>query len=158
MGKLTATIRLADEVWIATALLHREHPGAHDFSLDEIVDRLRREGIEERPGVYPHVSLHCVANRPPKPARYRMLFETARSRRRLFRPGDPYHPKRERGKIVPDRTQVPAKYEPLLDWYERHWAPAPAGDPLLALAARHPGLWKDVDPDDYVRQLREGFE
>jgi hypothetical protein len=28
MGKLTAAVRLADEVWIATALLHREHPRA----------------------------------------------------------------------------------------------------------------------------------
>jgi len=36
--------------------------------------------------------------------------------------------------------------------------PAAPRDPLLALAARHRDLWKTVDPDDYVRQLREGFE
>jgi len=29
---------------------------------------------------------------------------------------------------------------------------------LLALAARHRDLWKSVDPDAYVRDLREGFE
>ena len=158
MGKLTAAIRLADEVWIATALLHREHPGALDFSLDEIVDRLRREGIEERPGVYPHVSLHCVANRPPKPARYRMLFETARSRRRLFRPGDPYHPKRERGKIVPDRTQSRPGTNPC-------WTGTSATGRRRQLAIRC-WLWLHATPasgktwilDDYVRQLREGFE
>jgi hypothetical protein len=160
MGKVTAEIRVADEVWIAAALLHREHPESADFSLKEIEARLVREGLtdEKRPGVYPHLSVHCVANRPPDKGRYRMLFETAPSRRRLFRPGDPYHPKREGGKVVPERAEIPAKYHQLLSWYERAWAPTSHGDPLLALAARHRDLWKAVDPDDYVRQLREGFE
>jgi hypothetical protein len=160
MGKVTAGIRVADEVWIATALLHREHPRATDFTLKEIEARLVREGLtdDKRPGVYPHLSVHCVANRPPNPGTYRMLFETAPSRRRLFRPGDPYDPKREGGKIVPDRTEIPAKYHPLLDWYEQDWVPASRKDPLLALAARHRDLWKTVEADDYVRQLREGFE
>ena len=160
MGKVTAEIRIADEVWIAAALLHREHPQAVDFSLKEMEARLVRERLtdDKRLGVYPHLSVHCVANRPPDRGRYRMLFETGPSRRRLFRPGDPYHPKREGGKIVPDRAEIPAKYHHLLNWYKREWAPVPPGDPLLALAARHRNLWKSVDPDDYVRQLREGFE
>jgi hypothetical protein len=160
MGRLTAGIRVADEVWIAMALLHREQPRRADFSLKEIEERLVREGLtgDRRAGVYPHLSVHSVANRRPDSGTYRMLFETAPRRRRLYRPGDPYHPQREGGKIVPDRTQIPAKYRPLLDWYEREWAPTSAKDPLLALAARHRELWKGVDADDYVRQLREGFE
>jgi len=160
MGKVTAGIRVADEVWIATALLHREHPTTSDFSLKEIEARLLEENLtdEKRPGVYPHLSVHCVANRPPDKGRYRMLFETAPSRRRLFRAGDPYHPKREGGKIIPERDEIPTNYHSLVDWYERDWAPASPKDPLLALAARHRDLWKAVDPDDYVRQLREGFE
>jgi hypothetical protein len=157
---MTSAIRVADEVWIATALLHREHPKAKDFSLKEIAARLAREGLsdEKRPSVYPHISVHAVANRPPNAGRYRMLFETAPLRRRLFRPGDPYHPGREGGKTAPERAEIPGKYHPLLDWYERDWAPAASADPLLALAARHRDLWKTVDPDEYVRQLREGFE
>ena len=160
MGRVTAAIRVADEVWIATALLHREHPGAADFDVKEIERRLARERVtdEKRPGVYPHIQVHCVANRPPDPGRYRMLFETAPSRRRLFRPGDPYHPRREGGKTVPARDEIPSKYHALLDWYHREWARASPKDPLLALAARHRDLWKTVDPDEYVRQLREGFE
>lgn len=160
MGKVTAAIRVADEVWIATALLHREQPGAADFTLKEIEVRLVREGItdQKRPGVYPHLSVHCVANRPPDNGRYRMLFETAPSRRRLFRPGDPFHPKREGGKILPDRAEIPARYHPLLDWYEGEWAPASTADPLVALAARHRSLWKGLDADDYVKRLREGFK
>lgn len=160
MGRVTAVVRIADEVWIATALLHREQPHASDFSLKEIEGRLVRENLaaEKRPGVCPHISVHCVANRPPDTGRYRMLFETAPSRRRLFRQGDPYHPKREGGKVVPDGTEIPAKYHALLDWHERDWTPASVEDPLLALAVRHRDLWKQVDPDGYVRELREGFE
>ncbi len=159
MGKVTADIRVADEVWIAMALLHREHPRSADFSLKEIETRLVREGLtDKRPGVYPHLSVHCVANRPPDRGRYRMLFETAPSRRRLFRSGDPYHPRREGGKILPERDEIPAKYHSLLDWYQRDYASAASTDPLLALAARHRDVWKGVDPDDYVKQLREGFE
>jgi hypothetical protein len=160
MGRVTAEVRVADEVWIAVALLHREHPRTADFTLKEIEARLVRERVADvrRPGIYPHLSVHCVANRPPDRGRYRMLVETAPSRRRLFRPGDPYHPKREGGKIVPDRAEIPAKYHKLLDWYDREWAPAPSGDPLLAFAARHRDLWRAVDPDEYVRRLREGFE
>jgi hypothetical protein len=160
MGRVTQGIRIADEVWIAAALLHREHPGTADFTLQEIKARLVREGLtdDKRSGVQPHVSLHCVANLEPNPATYRMLFETAPRRRRLFRPGDPYHPKREGGKMLPARGEIPAKYHPLLDWYQRDWAPVSSKDPLLALAARHRDLWKGVDPDDYVRQLRKGFE
>ena len=90
-------LKVADEVWIATALLHREHSKASDFSIEEIVERARKEGLHEplRPGVYVHVVQHCVANRPPNPGRYRMLIETSEGRRRLFHTGDPYHPDRE---------------------------------------------------------------
>jgi hypothetical protein len=160
MGKLTADIRVADEVWIATALLHREHPEAADFSSGEIQARLVKEGLTDskRPGVAAHISVHCVANRRPDAGRYRMLFETARTRRRLFRPGDPYDPGREGGRIVPDRAAIPEKYHPLLDWYEREWTRGAGKDPLLALAARHRDLWKAIDADAYVRRLREGFE
>ena len=160
MGKLTAAIRVADEVWIATALLHIERPRETDFSLKEIEARIEREGLTDdlRAGIYPHLSVHCVANRPPNGGTYRMLFETAPSRRRLFRRGDPYHPKREGGKTTPERDQIPEKYHRLLDWHKREWAPAQPADPLIALADRHRDLWKGVDADEYVRSLREGFE
>ena len=71
--QVLAKVRVADEVWIATALLHREHPETADFFIEEIVDRARREGLHEplRPGVYVHVVQHCVANRPPNPGRCR---------------------------------------------------------------------------------------
>ena len=157
-------LKVADEVWIATALLHREHPAAPDFSNDEIVDRARREGVHEplRPGVYVHVVLHCVANRAPNPGRYRMLVETSEGRRRLFRRGDAYHPARADSKISPDPKDMPSGYADLLDWY-RDWSIAASRnlletDPLLQARGSGKHLWADEHADEYVRRLREGWE
>jgi hypothetical protein len=157
-------VKVADEVWIATALLHREHPSAQDFSIEEIVDRAREEGLHKplRPGVYVHVVQHCVANRAPNPGRYRMLYEPSEGRRRLYRESDPHHPDREGGKIVPDPTDIPAVYRELLDWY-RGWSVEAArrlaeSDPLLASLGSGKKLWADEPADDYVRRLREGWE
>ena len=160
MGRTTAAIKVADEVWIAVALLHREHPDAADFSSQEILARVAMEGLTEkpRPGVTVHISSHCVANRRPDAGRYRMLFETGKSRRRLFRLGDPYHPDREGGRTTPERSDIPTKYHELVDWYEKTWSKPAATDPLLALASRHRDLWRAVKADQYVRELREGFE
>lgn len=157
-------LKVADEVWIATALLHRERPKAADFSAEEIVQRARTERLSSvlRPGVYVHVIQHCVANRPPNPGRYRMLFETSEGRRRLFREGDPYHPKREGAKITPAPEDIPAEYRPLIDWY-REWSKRTSKgetqrDPLLAARGSGKHLWSNEHADEYVRRLREGWE
>ena len=72
----TEHIKVADEVWVAAALLHREHPEREGFTPDEIVKRVQMEGIHGRlrPGVHQHAVQHSVANRPPNPGRYRMLY------------------------------------------------------------------------------------
>jgi len=161
---LRSHVKVADEVWIAAALLHREQPARRDFSVEEIVERARQEKLAgpTRPGVYVHVVQHCVANRPPNPGRYRMLLETSPGRRRLFRAGDAYHPAREGAKIIPNPEDMPAGYGGLLDWY-RDWCSGAArsrsaADPLLALAASGKHLWADEHADEYVRRLREGWE
>jgi len=156
-------IRVADEVWLAAALLHREEPNQPDFSIEEIVERAKRESINGpiRPGVYVHVVQHCVANRPPNPARYRMLFETGAGRRRLFRKGDAYHPARAGAKITPNLEDIPERYRGLLAWYQ-DWCTkmdlAPEADPLLALLGSGKRLWQGEHADDYVRRLREEWE
>jgi hypothetical protein len=162
--KVTAQIKVADEVWLATALLHRENPSRSDFTFQEILKRAAKEGIgeEQRPGVYQHVVQHCVANRPPKPNNYRMLFESRPKHRRLFRLGDTYDPQRDGGKITPEADDIPSRYADLLKWYQ-DWSRsqgrrAGQSDPLLALYGSGKKLWSDEHADDYVNRLREGWE
>ena len=157
-------LKVADEVWVATALLHKEHPAHPDFSIEEIVGRAKREHPSEdlRPGVYIHAQMHCVANKPPNPGRYRMLIETRPRHRRLYLPGDVYDPKREGAKTIPVRGDLPERYWPLLDWYVQ-WSglqPKKKGrfDALLALRGSGRDLWADEHADEYVNRLREGWE
>lgn len=153
-------VKVADEVWIATALLHRENPRRTDFTIQEILARAAREKLfgKRRPGVQVHASLHCVANRPPNPGAYRMLYATGRRTRRLYRPDDEAHPDRH-GKMTPKREEIPAAYHALLDWYERDYvnnrqAAQKRYAPLHRLFGLGREIWKGVDPDEYVRSLR----
>ncbi len=157
-------IKVADEVWIATALLHSEQPERADFTIEEIMERAKKAALNDslRPGVYVHIVQHCVANRPPNPGRYRMLFETAAGRRRLFRKGDSYHPEREGAKLTPEKEDLPYGYSDLLTWYS-DWSSAAASksskaDPLLSLRGSGKQLWAREHADDYVRRLREDWK
>ena len=155
------TLRVADEAWIATAMLHREHPDRQDFTVAEIIrraERLAGPGLL-RPGVKLHVSYHAVANKRPNPGRHCLLFETARGRRRLFRPGDQHHPDR-RGNLLPRKDQLPPAYRPLIDWYRTEYvgdAPGTPTDPILSLRGLGRTLWAGEEADAYVRRLREGW-
>lgn len=154
-------VSIADEVWIATALLHRQNPERADFSVQEIRDRVRREAVagELRAGVEVHVRQHCIANRGRSPNRLRMLLATGTRTRRLFREGDPYDPDREGGRIVPARENMPERYHQLLDWYFSEYArrQPEEPDPILTLRGLGKELWADQHPDDHVRGLREGW-
>ena len=155
-------VRVADEVWIVTALLHREQPQQSDFKIEEIVERARREAVTQhlRPGVYVHVVQHCVANRRANPGRYRMLYETTPGRRRLLRKGDVAHVEREGGKMTPKRDEIPARYRVLIDWYFAEYfsaASVQGTDSLLDARGSGKALWSSESADSYVRRLREGW-
>ena len=157
-------IRVADEVFIAMALLQRERPERSDFTVDEIVSRLARENLfgEVRPGIQAHIYSHCVANRPPQPSTHRMLYATGSGTRRLLLAGDEVHPGRD-GKTFPDPEDVPTKYHELIDWAKRRYAQSGEStsrwlEGILQLRGLGRELWKDEDPDEYVRKLREGWE
>ena len=179
----THATRIADGVWIATALLHQQYPDRPDFAETEIIARFLTEGLPR--GKHPntlaaHVSAHCVANcarsrRRSDPSKlqggaYRILYETRSGFRRLFRPGDDVHPDRiqihRQPKSVPHREQVPEKYQRLLDWYN-DWIqdskpPVPStsidDDPLLRLRGSGRHIWADEHADEYVERLRSDPE
>lgn len=117
-----AKLKLADAVWIGTALLHREHPDCDSFAVKDIVSRVDQERLYEPlpPGIQIHASSHNVASKSPSPDKHRMLSETEPGRRRLFRNGDTIHAGRN-GKIVPNRHEIPERYAYLLDWYDTEY-------------------------------------
>jgi hypothetical protein len=162
-AKSHGSIKVADEVWIATALLHRENPKREDFSVSEIVARARRENIsgELRPSVQVHAYIHCVANLPPKPARYRMLYATGKNTRRLFRHGDDFHPDRRTGKVTPSKESIPVRYQGLLTWYQDKFVgkrKSEKSDPILELRGLGKEIWVGEEADEYVSRLRGGWE
>jgi hypothetical protein len=161
---------LADRIWIAVALLHKELPERVDFSRDEIRRKLDESGLAqgtERGSVNAHLKEHLVANVPPSSSKYRMLFETSPGGNlRLFRPGDFTYAtrlqKRKASKTVPRREEVPQQYWPLLDWYEiwsKEACVPHAGinfedDPLIRLIGSGKHIWADEHADEYVENLR----
>jgi hypothetical protein len=111
-----------------------------------------------------------------------MLFATGRSTRRLLLPEDEVDPDRT-GKIFPEAGELPERYLLLLEWAKARYGSSreanlreenPArGGPLQAQEPKSAGRWleslfeleglgkehwKDIDPDEFVRQLREGWE
>src|ERR1700678_1990472 len=83
-------VSCAVEVFLATALLHRENPERQDFSIQEIVNRVARENLTGslRSGINVHASQHCVANKAPNPAKHRILYATGKNTRRLPLPNE----------------------------------------------------------------------
>lgn len=177
-------VSCAVEVFIAAALLHKELPDRSDFSIQEIVKRASIENLngEFRPGIHVHASQHCIANRVPNPSKHRMLFATGKHTRRLLQRGDEVHPART-GKIFPDEHEIPPQYLPLLAWAKARYETAKGVtvhkitstsaslaettqpknearwlESLFELQGLGKEIWKDIDPDEYVRQLREDWE
>jgi hypothetical protein len=152
-------LKVADAVWVATALLHREEPDCEGFEIEQIIHRVQAERLTRRQWqtIYQHVNQHCVANRKPDPNRSRVLYSIGERRRRLWRTNDPYDPGRDGATYKPAR--IPSKYAYLLDWYE-DWNRKYAGrteDPLLSLVGSGTHIWTSEHADDYVNRLREGW-
>lgn len=159
-----AILTAGDAVWVATAMLHREHPRTAGFTVSEIVNRVEGEHLSSLAAttIYQHANQHCVANRPPNRARLRMLIEMEDGKRRLFHQGDHFHPLRANAPTLPDASRLPEKLRTLMEWYKK-WdaAHAPSWDetdPLMKLIGSGKHIWVDEHADEYIRRLRtEGW-
>ena len=157
------SIRVADEAWLGLALSHYEHPERESFSAREILDRVKHEQVapEVRAGILPHIYLHNVANIEPNSARYRMFYKLPDDTYRLYRPTDPAHSARK-GKITPERSELPDHYHYLLDWYGHEYCRKLAAakeeeDPILQMWGVGKEIWAGTNADDYVRDLRSNW-
>jgi len=157
------SIRVADEAWLALALLQYEHPDRESFSAKEILDRVKAEHAnpELRPGIQVHIYSHNVANVEPNSAKYRMFYKLVNDSYRLFRPTDVAHSARK-GKMIPERDEIPSKYHYLLDWYEREYCGRQSttkeeDDPILQMLGVGKEIWADTNADEYVQNLRSNW-
>jgi hypothetical protein len=157
-AKSVLDLKVADAVWVATALLHKKYPERDGFTTDEIVSFVMWEHLTKgaQKSIWQHVNQHCVANRKPQPNRVRMLFAIGGGDRRLFRNGDRSDPGRENAPTHPKWEELPTQYQYLKRWYEEEWNGSIADtivDPLFALI----GTWKDEPADEYVAKLRSDW-
>jgi len=162
------SVKVADELFLVLALLHKEHPERRAFSIPEILERAQQEGLREdrsNPNsLRVHAYSHAAANEPPgKGGKYRIAYRESNGQVRLLEATDYVHPERS-WKFYPSPDEIPEKYHALLNWAKKrsHLTEAPPSEGWLegALQLRGLGkeLWKDVDPDAYVSSLREGWE
>lgn len=154
-------IKVADELFVAVALLEREHPERDSFSVREILERAQKESLsgKQRPGLKIHAYGHAVANLPPHGGKYRMLYKTSNGNLRLLRAGDDVHPDRNQ-KIWPGADELPAKYSELIEWAKHRYRTKRAEkntwlQGIFQLRGSGKKLWSDENPDEYVRKLRE---
>jgi hypothetical protein len=156
-------LTVADAVWVGTALLHFHNPSVPAFSTEDITATVQNAHLTKglQKSIYLHVNQHCVANRPPNSNRSCALFAVGRGDRRLFRLGDKRDPARAGAPTHPDWNKLPSKYIFLKDWYEEVWnggSACTATDPLLDLIGSGAQLWSDEPADQYVANLRAGWE
>ncbi len=101
------------EVFIASRLLQQ---GKATFSTHEILDLVRSEFGDTRPGVTTYTHTHAVANSPKGAATvYNYLWRIDSGRYRCFDPNkDVPHPSRVDVATIPDIADVPDRYHHLL--------------------------------------------
>jgi hypothetical protein len=160
-------VKVADELFLIVALLHREQPQKEAFTVGEILHRASTEGLGSAQGsLRAHASGHAAANVAPdgRGGRYRMVFRQEDKRIRLLGPDDFVHPDRHQ-KFYPEPDEIPEKYHELLEWAKRRQEKgkgAPVTSQWLTGLYELRGLgketWKGVDADQYVKNLREGWE
>jgi hypothetical protein len=161
-------LKVADELYLALASLHREQPDADAFTVGEVVRRAAQEGFGARPqSLRAHAHGHAAANLPPgRNGRYRLLYKQEDGRVRLLRASDYIHPDRHQ-KLYPELQDIPEKYHELVAWAKKRSEQGAkdadvSGGGWLAGLHQLRGLgrdaWQGVNPDEYVRNLREGWE
>ncbi len=153
---------LADEVFLVVADLHRNNPSTRDFSVREILEHAHALALaeERRSGFAIHVRQHCVANLPPNPGKYRILFASGKARRRLLNPNDPVAPGRT-GKIFPGLAEIDPRYAEVVEWARKRFEDLRADDSvykrLIHLRGSGKGLWTE-GADAFVAELRKDWQ
>jgi hypothetical protein len=159
-------VKVADELFLIVALLHREQSERRSFSIPEVLARAWREGLSgqrsDQKSLKQHAYEHAAANIPPGQGKYRLVFRETDNSIRLLKRADYVDPRRN-GKLWPLLDEIPERYHDLVKWAKKRYEsdtekPPRWLDGLFKLRGLGREIWEGVDPDKYVRELREGWE
>jgi hypothetical protein len=156
---VTTGMSIADTIWLAAALLHRERPRADGFDHGTILRKVMEldPSLNSR-SVSTHLSTHCIAGKMANPATLRILTELPDGLLRLYREGDPCHPTRRNGRIAPKPHALPERYQELLQSDPRpaRAAVPPEEDAILAISGVGKDMWRNLGGGEtFIRALRE---
>ena len=159
-----ARIKVADEVWLATALLHRENPSRGLHAQGNRGAGCER-GDRRRTATWclrSRRSQHCVANRAPTPDAIACSTKRGPDIAACFVSATATIRNAKEARSPPERmrslraTRISSSwYE---DWSQSQGEKASESDPLLALYGSGKKLWADEHADEYVARLRAGWE
>jgi hypothetical protein len=154
-------LSIADTIWLATALLHRENPKARGFDHRTILRKVTElDPFLNSRSVSTHLSTHCIASKAANPATLRTLTETSEGLLRLYHDGDPCHPTRRSGRALPKPNTLPDRYRDLLSSYAdsrpaQNIVPAEE-DPILGISGVGKEMWSKLGGgESFIRDLRE---
>ena len=121
-------ITLPAAVWIATAILHRDHGADELFTPEQIVDKVAKKRTYNRQSLQTTISSVCVANTDAYSTNHRMLYRVKPGKYRLYHKDDDYHKSRKGGITCPKTKDIPAKYKSLVKWYKEIYNKRKMGD------------------------------
>ena len=128
-------VKVADAIWVSTAMLHASEGIHESFSRGRICDQVVKEidSSKNAGSIMHNISVHCLANRPAKSKsdNHCKLYRESRGRYRLYRSGeDDRDPSRRGCHVEPDRERLPPEHRKWIEWYHRVYcakkAPPPA--------------------------------
>jgi len=103
------------EIWIASRLLSEER---EFFAKKELIEFIREEFGDMRPGISIHISSCCVANKPSNhPRNYNYLYWVSYGKYRIYREGDYVHPDKIGWPSQPFMEDIPVRYRYLIKEY-----------------------------------------
>ena len=109
---------VVSRVWVTTATLHKENPTRSSFTVDEIRQKVHKQGFSThaKKTIDIHIMAHCVANAPLNQCTsHRKLCRVGKSLYRLYRNGDPCDEAKLNGKTHLPPETLPPEYKELVE-------------------------------------------
>ena len=125
-------VAMPEAVWMATAILHRDHGADELFTAGQIADVVADKNLCAKPpsraGLQAAITGTCVANTNAGSANHRLLYRAKPGKYRLYHKGDDYHKSRKGGMTHPGPKGLSPGHKDLVQWYKDIYNKRAIGD------------------------------